>query len=44
MMQREQRHQLNLLKSFRAQSGSDAVEFNRWMTTREGDEGWFVDL
>ncbi|KAJ8592011.1 hypothetical protein M405DRAFT_880198 [Rhizopogon salebrosus TDB-379] len=44
IIQREQWHQLNLLRNFRAQSGSDAVEFNRWMTTREGDEGWFVDL
>jgi len=43
-LRKEQFRQLHILKTFRAQSNDEAVELNRWMTTREGKNGWLIDL
>lgn len=40
----EAAHQLHFLRLVREGSSDDSVEFNRWITTRDGQGGWLGDL
>lgn len=44
MIKEEEEDQARLLRNFRRGSGDDVVEFNQWMTTMHGENGWRVEL
>ena len=44
MIKEEEEDQARLLHDFRQGSGDDVVEFNQWMTTMHGENGWHVEL
>ena len=44
MVNEEQVHQAQLLQNFRQGSDDEVIEFNRWMSTKDGENGWYIDL
>lgn len=44
MVKEEQKNQAVLIRDFRRGSGEDVADFNHWMSTRHGENGWRVDL
>ena len=44
MIVKEERAQRQLLTHFREGSDAEAVELGLWLSTREGTDGWRVNL
>lgn len=44
MLNEEVACQTELLREFRQGSTDEVVELNRWMSTKDGENGWYADL
>ena len=44
MVTEEQVYQAQLLQDFRQGSEDEVIEFNQWMSTKDGKNRWHVDL
>ena len=44
MVTEEQVYQAQLLHDFHQGSEDEVIEFNQWMSTKDGENGWHIDL
>jgi hypothetical protein len=44
LLRREEIQQSNLLANFLAGEDDEAIEFQRWLSTRTGPNGWEIEL